>query len=114
MWLRPSGAAKVAPDGFEQGGAIRVRRPLVALLAAAPVAALPLPVQGPLEVRTPGSLRDLFLDVVQWDARAVTAPRLEVGWATCWGQGRARSGIPNRSWYFARSACSAWLSPSFS
>lgn len=60
---------------------IRIRRPLVALLAAAPVAALPVPPQGPLEVRTPGSLRDLFLDVVQWDARAVTAPRLDVGWA---------------------------------
>jgi len=38
------------------------------------------PSQGPLGVRTPGTLRDLFLDVVQWDARAVTALRLDVGW----------------------------------
>lgn len=52
----------------------------MALLAAAPVATLSLPAQGPLEVRTPGSLRDLFLDLVPWDARAVTAPRLDVGW----------------------------------
>ena len=39
------------------------------------------PSQGPLGVRTPGTLRDLFLDVVQWDARAVTALRLELGWS---------------------------------
>lgn len=31
-------------------------------------------------MRTPGSLRDLFLDVVQWDARAVPALRLDMGW----------------------------------
>lgn len=31
-------------------------------------------------MRTPGTLRDLFLDVVPWDARAVPALRLEVGW----------------------------------
>jgi hypothetical protein len=54
---------------------------LAAVLAAAPLAASALPNQGPLEVRTPGSLRDLFLDVVQWDARAVPALRLDVGWA---------------------------------
>ena len=50
------------------------------LLAAGPAAAAPA-AQGPLEVRTPGSLRDLFLDLVLWDARAVTAPRLQVSWA---------------------------------
>jgi hypothetical protein len=57
----------------------------IALLLASPGAALagpsPGPSQGPLGVRTPGTLRDLFLDVVQWDARAVTALRLDVGWA---------------------------------
>jgi hypothetical protein len=52
----------------------------VALLSAGSVAAAP-PSPGPLEVRTPGTLRDLFLDMVLWDAREVTAPRLQVGWA---------------------------------
>ena len=32
-------------------------------------------------MRTPGTLRDLFLDVVQWDARAVPAMQLDLGWA---------------------------------
>lgn len=32
-------------------------------------------------MRTPGTLRDLFLEVVAWDARAVPALRLDVGWA---------------------------------
>ncbi len=49
-----------------------------ALAAADPVSPL---AQGPLGVRTPGTLRDLFLDVVAWDARAVPATRLDVGWA---------------------------------
>lgn len=40
------------------------------------------PVQEPLGVRTPGTLRDLFLEVTQWDARAQPALRLDVGWAT--------------------------------
>ena len=31
-------------------------------------------------MRTPGSLRDLFLDMVQWDARAVATLQLDVGW----------------------------------
>lgn len=35
---------------------------------------------GPLEVRTPGTLRDLFLDVVMWDARAAPGPRVAVTW----------------------------------
>jgi len=43
--------------------------------------ALAEPSQGPLGMRTPGTLRDLFLDVVQWDARAVTDLRLDLGWA---------------------------------
>ena len=59
---------------------VRMRQ-LIAVLAAAPSLALALPAQGPLEVRTPGTLRDLFLDVVQWDARAVPALRLDLGWA---------------------------------
>ena len=75
---RPSSAS--LPDAGREEPLIRIRQPLAALLAAAPVAAAPLPAQGPLEVRTPGSLRDLFLDVVPWDARAVNAPRLQVGW----------------------------------
>jgi hypothetical protein len=53
----------------------------MAVIVAAPLAALAEPAQGPLGVRTPGSLRDLFLDMVQWDARAVTALRLDVGWS---------------------------------
>ncbi len=53
----------------------------MAVAVAAPVAALAEPSQGPLGVRTAGTLRDLFLDVVQWDARAVTALRLDVGWS---------------------------------
>jgi hypothetical protein len=53
----------------------------LAVAVAAPVAALAEPSQGPLGVRTAGTLRDLFLDVVQWDARAVTALRLDVGWS---------------------------------
>lgn len=32
-------------------------------------------------MRTTGTLRDLFLDVVPWDARSVPALRLDVGWA---------------------------------
>src|SRR5574342_948494 len=75
---RPSSAS--LPDAGREEPLIRIRQPLTALLAAAPVAAAPLLAQGPLEVRTPGSLRDLFLDVVPWDARAVTAPRLQVSW----------------------------------
>ena len=51
---------------------------VLALLAASGAAAMPG--QGPLEVRVPGSLRDLFLDVVPWDARSVPALRLDVGW----------------------------------
>jgi hypothetical protein len=50
-------------------------------LLAAPGAVMAEPSQGPLGVRTPGTLRDLFLDVVQWDAREVTAVRVEVGWS---------------------------------
>src|SRR5574342_676903 len=75
---RPSSAS--LPDAGREEPLIRIRQLLAALLAAAPVAAAPLPAQGPLEARTPGSLRDLFLEVVPWDARAVTAPRLQVGW----------------------------------
>jgi hypothetical protein len=75
---RPSSAS--LPDAGREEPPIRIRQPLAALLAAAPVAAAPLPAQGPLEARTPGSLRDLFLEVVPWDARAVTAPRLQMGW----------------------------------
>ena len=59
----------------------RVRRMTAVLLLAACGTAAASPGQEPLGVRTPGSLRDLFLDVVQWDARAVTALRLDVGWA---------------------------------
>jgi hypothetical protein len=51
------------------------------LLLVACGSAAASPGQEPLGVRTPGSLRDLFLDVVQWDARAVPALRLDVGWA---------------------------------
>jgi hypothetical protein len=51
------------------------------LLVAAPAAALAEPAQGPLGMRTPGTLRDLFLDVVQWDARAVPALRIDLSWA---------------------------------
>jgi hypothetical protein len=51
-----------------------------ALLAVAPATGA-APAQGPLEVRTPGTLRDLFLDMVLWDAREVSAPRLQVAWA---------------------------------
>ena len=54
---------------------------MAALLVAAAGGALAAPSQGPLELRVPGSLRDLFLDVVPWDARAVTGLRLDVGWA---------------------------------
>lgn len=50
------------------------------LLLAAPGARAQAP-QGPLELRTPGTLRDLFLDMVAWDAREVAAPRLSVAWA---------------------------------
>jgi hypothetical protein len=58
-----------------------ILRRLVAVLAfAAASGAAAMPGQGPLEVRVPGSLRDLFLDVVPWDARAVPALRLDVGW----------------------------------
>jgi hypothetical protein len=59
----------------------RVPRIAAVLLLAAGGRAAASPAQGPLGVRTPGSLRDLFLDVVQWDARAVPALRLDVGWA---------------------------------
>jgi hypothetical protein len=58
-----------------------VRRMAAVLLLAGCGSAAASPEQGPLGVRTPGSLRDLFLDVVQWDARAVPALRLDVGWA---------------------------------
>ena len=47
-------------------------------LAARAAAAAP---EGPLELRTPGTLRDLFLDVVLWDARAVALPRLVLSWS---------------------------------
>ncbi len=64
----------------------RIARTVAVMLAAVALAAPPaparaLPSQAPLGVRTPGTLRDLFLDVVQWDARAVTALQLDVGWA---------------------------------
>jgi len=59
---------------------VHVRRIAAVLLLAAGGSAAASPAQGPLSVRTPGTLRDLFLDVVQWDARAVPALRLDVGW----------------------------------
>jgi hypothetical protein len=63
---------------------LRILAIVLVLLAAAPApAAGTNPVgQDPLGVRVPGSLRDLFLDVVQWDARAVRDLRIEVAWAT--------------------------------
>ena len=48
------------------------------LASAGALAAAP---QGPLELRTPGTLRDLFLDVVAWDAREIGSPRFELRWA---------------------------------
>jgi hypothetical protein len=54
---------------------------LALMLLASGGTAAASPAQGPLGVRTPGTLRDLFLDVVQWDARAVPALRLDVGWS---------------------------------
>lgn len=59
-------------------------RAVGAWIAAAwllPAVAVAAPAQGPLGLRTPGTVRDLFLDVVLWDARAVEAPRLELCWA---------------------------------
>ncbi|HET8732564.1 MAG TPA: hypothetical protein VFM45_02205, partial [Anaeromyxobacteraceae bacterium] len=52
----------------------------MAALPAAPRAAPPT-VQDPLGIRMPGTLRDLFLDVVPWDAREVPALRVDAGWA---------------------------------
>jgi len=52
-----------------QGGpalSARVRRMTTVLLLAACGIAAASPDEEPLGVRTPGSLRDLFLDVVQW------------------------------------------------
>lgn len=37
--------------------------------------------QSPLSLRTPGTLHDLFLDMVQWDARSMTSMRLDASWA---------------------------------
>lgn len=67
----------------EPGGTLSacLARLAVALLLAGPGAVKAEPSQGPLGVRTPGTLRDLFLDVVQWDAREVTALRVDVGWS---------------------------------
>ncbi len=71
---------------LRQGCPLSTRlRTLVALaLAAAPLAVagadVPPDLQDPLGVRVPGTLRDLFLDVVAWDAREIPAPRLDVGW----------------------------------
>jgi hypothetical protein len=57
----------------------------VALAASAGAAATEAPArwttQDPLGVRIPGTLRDLFLDVVPWDARAVPALRLDLAWS---------------------------------
>jgi hypothetical protein len=51
-----------------------------ALALAAPAASWGGAAQGPLEQRTPGTLRDLFLEMVPWDARELPG-RLRVGWA---------------------------------
>ena len=59
---------------------ITLRRLVAVLAFSASTGAAAAPGQGPLEVRVPGSLRDLFLDVVPWDARSVPALRLDVGW----------------------------------
>ncbi len=59
----------------------RLRIATAVALALAASGALGSAPQGPLELRTPGTLRDLFLDVVLWDAREVTSPRLELRWA---------------------------------
>jgi hypothetical protein len=59
---------------------VTVRRLVAVLALAASTAAAAAPGQGPLEVRVPGSLRDLFLDVVPWDARSVPALRIDVAW----------------------------------
>ena len=50
-------------------------------LALAARVASAAPPEGPLELRTPGTVRDLFLDVVLWDAREIPAPRLTVAWS---------------------------------
>jgi hypothetical protein len=50
-------------------------------LCAAPRSARADPAQGPLEQRIPGTLRDLFLEVVPWDARAPAGGRLRLGWS---------------------------------
>ncbi|HQR30750.1 MAG TPA: hypothetical protein PLL32_10090 [Anaeromyxobacteraceae bacterium] len=47
---------------------------------AAGAGARAAPSQDPLEVRIPGTLRELFLDVVPWDARSVPALRIDAGW----------------------------------
>jgi len=76
----PGSELRPAP---EPGGKLPARlvRLAVALLLAAPGAVKAEPSQGPLGARTPGTLRDLFLDVVHWDAREVAALRLDVGWS---------------------------------
>jgi len=53
----------------------------LALLLAPAAPARAAAAQGPLEQRVPGTLRDLFLELVPWDARAVEGPRLRVGWS---------------------------------
>src|SRR5512147_1555383 len=68
---------------LRDGGRLRIRpaRCLAAAVAlAAAASARAAPSQDPLEVRIPGTLRDLFLDVVPWDARSVPALRLDAGW----------------------------------
>jgi hypothetical protein len=63
--------------------------PLLALLAVAAPTSLALApgpahaeaAQGPLEQRIPGTLRDLFLEVVPWDARAPAGGRIRLGWS---------------------------------
>lgn len=51
-----------------------------ALLAAPPAPAAPPTWAGPLGVRTPGTWRELFLDVTGEDARALAAPALDLRW----------------------------------
>ena len=59
---------------------------LVALAAflslAGPARADPDPLSAPLGLGTPGPLRQLFLDPVAADARAVRRPRSPSGWRT--------------------------------